>query len=506
VANRTPYLGLILPINGEYTNTWDVPVNGNFSKIDTAIEGVTTEVQASRFQLASLPAFLSVSIEADGTLKPTAEVEESRNSKVYGQFDSAGNSYTLGDRIELGDIEVFYARSGALDLLSALSFIGRGNTVPDSVVSGAIDASGNPSFLGSASNKFKLEASTNSPIIFNISGKRMSLTQDLDVNSTGVSGLQILIAEAPDVPVLPTGWPTLVPSTIVVPVTAGGSAVADPDSGSRVRKFTSTIDLNLYNVRRGMILTINTTNSPNNGSYIIDQVGLTSGGITDNFSLTIIGVFDSSGTALDFTITDPTQPKFSVVASTATLTAGQCRVGEAMADAAASLSSVLAYAFNHRYESTFKGMVSAGSIVTVDYQHNLGFIPTSIQILVSSGVDGTPWVEPLTVAESTHNFASSVTSSLILSPGTWSQGTWIPAATPGVATPSYSPLPDYSPLPSLSGSVTGGPLTGSLKPLNSVRLRTTKTLLSIKNITAGFVFSDFDGQAHDTGYIKVIVS
>src|SRR5271166_4649830 len=109
MATNTPNLDLVLPGLGEFTNNWNVPLNQNFTTIDTAIgniDGTLTDAQGSQ---ASLNARLSISLNADGTLVPIPEIKKAETSQVYGRLDPLGNALDLDNRILLNDFDNFFS-------------------------------------------------------------------------------------------------------------------------------------------------------------------------------------------------------------------------------------------------------------------------------------------------------------------------------------------------------------------------------------------------------------
>ena len=101
MANTTDFLSLILPANNEFNDTWDVPMNANFTKVDQEIETISNEIQSARFTLTDLATFLAVSHNTDGTLIASDEQDEARNSPIYGD-DESGTDYELKDRLDKG--------------------------------------------------------------------------------------------------------------------------------------------------------------------------------------------------------------------------------------------------------------------------------------------------------------------------------------------------------------------------------------------------------------------
>ena len=120
MASSTPNLKLTLPANNEYFNTWDVPINGNFTLIDSAVGALQSEVVTARGSAASLGARLNTAMDPGGNLNATPEVAAARVSTVYGGFDPVTNiALTLSGRLEQGDREEFFGRQGLAKLIDS---------------------------------------------------------------------------------------------------------------------------------------------------------------------------------------------------------------------------------------------------------------------------------------------------------------------------------------------------------------------------------------------------
>src|ERR1035437_581205 len=124
MATNTTFLKLILPLNGEYHDTWDEACNSNFEALDEWASSVDEELVNARFGQLTLAAFLSIGIASDGPLKPTTEIINSRSSLLYGDEVDDTHNYDLPKRLNLGDTEVFRAREGLPSLRSSIE-IGR---------------------------------------------------------------------------------------------------------------------------------------------------------------------------------------------------------------------------------------------------------------------------------------------------------------------------------------------------------------------------------------------
>jgi len=470
MANKTDFLNLVLPANNEYNNTWDVVLNSNLVIIDAAIEEVSNEIQSARFSKTSLAEFLNVSHFDDGTLKPSDEMDDGRNSPVYGDDDGNGTDFVLKDRLDLADREVFDARDGLTSLAMSMARRSRDFDHPDTVISGAKDGNDQPNFLSSSGSEFLLNG-TPTPIELNIDGHYKRILTDESVNVTGADGKRYLYAQVPSSPIV-----TLDRST-----DEAGTTITNSLNNDKVQVFQdSGIDFTTSNVQPGYILEI--LNGDNAGEYIIDTVGFD--GNADQIK--VIGRFVNVITGLNYTIKDPLMPELDV--DTAWSPAeGKCYIGEGEFSSGALISS-LTYNFKGQYDSPYES-VDVSSLATFEkiFNHNLGDFPKEIQVYASQANDGSEPLEPLSVSNCGSDLNVNISDTLAYSPGVFN---------PGSTDASY-----------IQGTLVGdvsGNLTGSVYGLRSVRIKITKTQIFIKNIKDNHFYRDYDGSDLDSGYIKVV--
>lgn len=469
MANKTDFLNLTLPANNEYNNTWDVVVNENFVLIDQAMEDVTNEVQSARFSKTSLAEFLEIAHYDDGTLKPSDEIDDARNSSVYGD-DDGGTDYFLRDRLELADREVFDGREGLTSLQEALARRARDFNYQDSVITAAKDGNGQPNFLSSSGSEFLLNGEP-TPIEFNIDGYYMKVRTDESVNVTGGDGTRFLYAQKPATPIV-----TLNRST-----SAAGSTITNPLNNEKVQVFQdSAIDFTTINVQSGDILEV--LNGENAGEYIIDTVGFD--GNTDQIK--VIGRFTNVVTGLNYNIKDPLMPELSVDTIWSP-SEGKCYVGEGEFSSGALISS-LTYNFKGKFDSIYEA-VDVSSLATFEkiLNHNLGEFPKEIQIFASQANDGSEPLEPLSLSISGNDLGVNINDTLSYTAGVFNPGTTDATYNQG----------------SLVGNVSGN-LTGSVYDLRSVKVKITRTQIYIKNVKDNHFYRDYDGSDQDSGYLKVV--
>lgn len=470
MANQTNYLKLVLPANNEFTNTWDVPVNENFVKVDQAIEAIDGEIQSARGSRETLAEFLSVGHNPDGTLKASQEQADAINSQVYGEDDGT-NNYTLKKRADLGDKEVFDAREGEASLLANLARRTNDFDYPDRVLDGAKTVNGVPNFLSSSAAEFILNADP-TPITFNIAGEIFKLQDDLSVTVTGGDGPRYLVAKKPSSPFVVRDRS----------VAAAGITTQNALNNNKVQVFQDAgSDFVALRVRPGMILRV--LNSQNAGDYIIDQVGFDS----NVNQLLVVGRFTNPIGSLNFIILDPLRPEFSVETAY-TVEAGKCIIGEGQFSGGALISD-LTYAFKGKFESTYLAIdVSTLATFEQEINHNLGFIPKDISFFASqSSNESTAELEPLSTSLIGNDLDVTINDTLSFTPGVFSPGTTDASYTPG----------------SLTGTVDGS-ITGNVFPLRSVQVKVTRTKIFVKNVRNNHFYRDYAGTDRSAGFLKVV--
>jgi hypothetical protein len=291
MSSTTTFLGLLLPLNGEYVDTWDGPLNENLTKIDSWASGISQEIIDARFGETSLKLFLQKSHNADGSLKPTEEVLNSRSSLLYGDESPTGVNFDLATRLFQSDKEVFYAREGSSDLRQARSVR---SSKASKVLEGTKDANGFATWLGSTGTNVNLDGVTQN-ILFLISGKVSRVRKLEQIAISGAVGTKHLYAQFNAEGIIRVDGD----STTAPPVSANGTCGTD---GLKVRLFVdSSVDFTTQDVKPGDLLEI-LGNGLNAGLYQIHSVA--PGG--NNNALRIMGVFPGGALAsLNYTIRDP---------------------------------------------------------------------------------------------------------------------------------------------------------------------------------------------------------
>lgn len=474
MATRSPFLQLILPLNGEYQDTWDEPSNENWTRIDTWAAGIDQEIVDARFGQASLKEFLEVSHETDGTLKPTSEVLKSRSSLLYGDEDVAGD-FDLSRRLNLGDREVLMAREGQPSLRDSIAFR---SYVPDQILSGAKNIANQPTWMGFTGPNVQIDGSV-TRLYISIGGK-VTRTRTLEqVNLTGaVAGVKYIYAQFEADGVIRVDGDSSTPP----PVSPSGLTGND---GTKDRKFTdSAVDFTTFDVEATDILEILGTGN-NAGEYMIETIAP----LGDVNSLIINGVFPGGGLAnLDYVIKDLFACTFGFD-NTYVPAAGKTYIGEADFDGA-SVTAVRPMNFRDVYVGPWRAVDVSGGSPTFEetFNHWLMSTELEVEVQVSQANDGTQPIEVLSYGTILNTQAVSINNTLAYVQGTFN---------PGTSNATHA-------ADSFSGTVTGS-LTGSVINDRAIQMKFTKTQAIVKNPTSAKFYRDYTNVQRQIGYIRVIV-
>lgn len=475
MASRTTFLQLVVPLNGEFEDTWDSPVNENWTRIDTWAADVNEEIVNARFTKATLKDFLEVAHNADGTLKPTSEVMEGRSSVAYGDEDESANDLTLSDRLDLGDREVLLAREGQDSLRDGLAFRAY---LPDQVISGAKNVNGYPTWMGFTGSIVRIDGSI-TPLYIMANGHVVRTRVQEEVNLTGeAAGKKYIYAQyQADGVVRVDGDSSTAPP-------AAPSGLTGND-GTKDRQFTdSTVDFTTQDIEVGDILEI-LGNNANAKEYRIKEIA--PGGNVN--ALIISGVFPAGAIAsLDYVIKDMMAPTYGFDAAL-TPAPGKVYIGEADFDGV-SVTAVRAMHFKDVFVSEWRAIDVSGGSPTFEetFNHNLMSEDLEFVIQVSQANDGTQPIELLSLATLLSTLGVTINNTLSFTPGVFNPGTTDASYTPG----------------SLTGGVSGS-LSGTVVNDRSVLAQFTRTQLLVKNVTSGKFYRDYSGTQRTTGFLRVIV-
>jgi hypothetical protein len=469
MSTTTSLLSLELPGNGEYVDTWDAPINDNFLKIDAWAEGIQAEIQNARFGQTTLANFLAISINSNGSLKPTPEVLKSRSSFTYGDETPSAVDFDLASRLYQGDREVFDAREGYSDLRtlnSVRSF--KANMVLD----GAKDVNGYPSWMGFTGINVQIDGSIDN-LILSIGGYLGRVRKLEQITISGGLGTKYLYAQYN-----PTGLVRIDgDSSVAPPASANGTIGSD---GFKVRIFEdSSIDFTTQDIKVGDVLEILGTGA-NAGFY---QVAVIAPGGNVN-RIQIKGVFPAGAQAsLNYNIYDPMAVSLGFD-SVKTPSPNKIYIGEADWDGTA-VTAARALHFEDYFIGEWRSVDLIGSpTFTEIWNHKLFDDAVDVQVQVSQANDGTAPVESLSLAGLNNTLAISSTLAIANTL----------ALSAGDQTLSGSVA--------LSGSVS---LNGSALMARSARARWTNSQVTVSNVTNNLFYKDFGGVDRQQGFVRVIV-
>ena len=464
MATKTPFLKLTKPLNNEYQDTWDGPMNTNSDLIDAWASAIDTEIFDARFGQINLKSFLEIGHNSDGTLKPTQELIDARNSFVFGDEKPSGDDFELKDHLQASDAEIFAAREGMASIRDCLAVR---DFEKNEVVLGAKNANGYPTWLGFTGINVQIDGSVTT-LWMKIGGLMSRIRNIKQIALSGGAGLKYLYADlnAIDGELVVDGDSTTAP-----PSSANGTIGSD---GTKVRIFEDlTKDFSTENVRPGDVLEILGTTT-NAGKYVITEVS--PGG--NNQRLKIKGIFlGGAMTGLDYNIWDPVGVTLGFDTAN-TVTPGRFYFGEADWDGS-GITAVRTICFNDHFIGEWRGVdVSSTADYTETWNHNLFDDAINVHIQVSSTNDGSQPVEELSLGTLTNNLSVSRTNTLVLTP-----------ATPQV----------------LSGDVTVS-MAGEVYTDRSAYAKWTKYQITIKNTQANVFYRDYSGALKQTGYVRVVLS
>jgi len=459
MATKTTNLGLIKPAKGEYFGSWHAPVNGNFDVVDQSVGDLQTEVLNARGSQGSLTARLDNGLNADGTLKPTTEVVKARSSKIYGSDDVDGD-FDIDKRIEQSDREIWDARAQLPSLRAGMAWMEDGNTN-----NSMISAPSNPlTFSGAV---VTLNGGV-SDVEANINGYRQVARVNKSVTIAGAAGNYYLSLDRQS------------SGEVYYTGIAGSGTVSTYIVTGKLAKFSaSATNFVTLGVKPGDILEITgPIANPNIGQYVVHSTNVEDGVNLATNEIRVIGEFTSASTGLDYEIINTITPALNFTgtahAKKFAKTSGKIFVGRCVFDGA-NVTSLVNYALKGVY-ADFTSVTLGGGDFSSTIAHNLGFIPSKIEIYASQANDFSQPLEPLSVSEMSTGGASITTGSASLSPATPQAITYV------------APVITYT-APTL---------------VRSVIVRFTDTTIEVKNATNGVFYKDFSGATQTSGYLYIV--
>ena len=494
MSTTTSNLNLELPGNGEYVDTWDFPLNQNFTKIDTWAGDIESEIQDARFGQATLKDFLQVSINSDGSLKPTEEVSKSRSSFTYGDETATGDNFDLASRLYQSDREVFDARDGYSDLRELNSIR---SFKASMVLDGLKDSNGYPAWLGFTGANAQIDGDSTDLILMigGAIGRVRGLSQ---VTISGAIGTKYIYAQYN-----PSGLIRVDgDSTTAPPASANGIIGSD---GIKVRVLEdTTMDFTTQDVKPGDILEI-LGSGVNAGKYQIVEIAPNG----NNNQVKIKGVFPGGTQAgLNYTITDPKAVTLGFD-DTKSPSLTKMYIGEVDWDGSAILA-VRALHFEDYFVGEWRSVnVSSSATFTEIWNHKLFDDALEVQVQVSQANDGSDYIETLSLSQISSSVSLTNTLGVAISgapslSGTVSNGTL--AVSSGTLSGSVSNGTLAATSGTLSTSLTGSlALSSSIRDTHSAKARWNKTQVTVSNVTNNLFYKDYSGVERTTGFVRVVV-
>lgn len=378
MANQTDNIKLILPDNGEYTDIWDGPVNENFTKIDTEIGSIKSEIQDARGSESSMATRLDVAINPDGTLKDVPQISKGSVSPVFGSLDSFGDTVDLDGRIALNDWDNFYAQQGDGSLQSFLARLGN-DWVSNSVVSAANNYL---TFTGPT-----VSANGNIQSIYaNINGFLARIRIQSTVTVSGAAGQRWFAIQRN-----PTG-------VVLTSDTIGSCNQYPATTGPLIRFKDSSKNFVTLGVKPGDVLTI-TSPASNKGNYVILSTNTEDSNCAVD-EVFIKGKFNAITTAVSYSITDPYAATLIVEAAAHSpnfqSVSNKIYVGTGQFDGT-NMTSLTQYALKGRYEE-WQAVTLVSNYYNNTFAHKLGYVPKKVYFYASATNDYLSPLFPLGVA------------------------------------------------------------------------------------------------------------
>jgi hypothetical protein len=492
MPTTTTNLNLTKPGLGEYTDTWHTPLNDNFTKIDEWAGKTELEITNARFTKSTLKAFLEVAHSTDGTLLPTQETIDTRNSYLYG-FEYT--PYTVAAQTRLRDKEMWAARAGQASLKAATAYK-QSLLTPSMILSGLSDPDGYPIYASLLGSKVVIDGTT-TPLQLMIDGNLCRTRTQKEVLISGGTATYYVYAEYQ--------------ADGVANVT-GSSGSAGTDGTNLCIHQDITKNYPTLDVQAGDVLRY-TTPGALQGDYLVQEVS--PGGSGNESKIKTHHLFPQAGGSLAYEVRDPLAVTYGFSA-TETAVAGRLYIAEADYNG----TNVTAVRPRH-FKDTFVGAWHAVDVSSTPsfeeiWNHNLG--SAALEVTVQASLVNTDLgdVEELDICRLGNTL--SVTAgigTLAAGAGTLAAttiGTTLTTATnatpPDAHTHGFTVTPTATTIagsPTLSGSPTAS-LTGAVTPYSSVVVKYTKNQIWVKNAVPSAFFRDYGGSNRQTGYLRVIIT
>jgi hypothetical protein len=505
MANKTDNLKLVKPELGEFRDSWQTPHNANMDAIDGAVTATSDEVLAARGSASSLSVRLAVALENSGAPKATPEVVLSRNSFLYGHLNGSV-AWSLNSLQKKRDKELWRLRQAQPNFRLG---IGYGDSFSQNkILSGSKSILGYPAWGGFLADKVQVSGAA-APLFMSIAGVVSRIRKLKEIPIVGAAGTYFVYAERTE-------------DGVVVTSNALSSTTLDSATEHRVLK-TIGVDFGAIGVVAGDFIRIA---SPVGiaEDYVIESVGTVGSSTQDQ--VTIVGLFPGNPLgSVSYQIFDPLDVTLSS-ATTRTDSPTRVYLGECDFDGTA-VTAFRPYSFGDTFVGEWRSVDVSVTPFTFEQEWNHGAGVDTVDIVVQASIanDGSQPVEVL----STNGVVSSLTlgltagslavssniSALTATPALGSLSTQNASQTAGAATDfaAHNHTVTGAPSVTLGGSIANtvagspsGTLGGAVEALNAVKMKCTRTKVSVKNAHASRFFTDYSGATRTSGFIRVIVT
>lgn len=495
MSTKTANLSLILAGNGEFTNDWDVPVNGNFTIIDGAIGVIQTELQNAAGSATDLVARLAVSLDAAGNLLPVPDILEAENTYLYGYVNPADSPtpYTLKQQLDNIGLELWAARGASASLAAGQAAMRFG--FPNQLMSGLANSNGYPTYIGSTGAQVTINGSSQ-PLLMQIGGYLSRIRTTKTLNISGAAGTYYVYATRQ-----PSGVITVNDST----GTAYGATSVDTLGNMTI--FTdSTENFTTQDVEVGDVLAL--LGSSDEGNYLIGAIAPAT---FSDFQLQIVGNFPvGDQAAIFYTISDPLAVTLGFVISTGVVPANSLVIGEADYDGTSTVTATRPRAYGNDFLGEWRAVTASGLQSSEQvYNHWLGTDKIDVLVQVSQAQDGSQPVEEISLSQLSSSLGVSISNSLALVVAA------IGTLTPSSGTISGSPsgsiaqalatggVTSPNPFVELTGAITAA-LTGAIVETRSMALKWDRNQIHVKGLSATALYTDYTETVQTSGYLRVL--
>lgn len=456
MANKTSFLELTLPLNGEFVDNWDQPINSNFELLDDHLSGLKNDLVSSTGSTSnlkgtktSLQERIDAGLNVDGSLKLSTADSYTvlENARSYPVSSASDQIKRILDRLHFGEEELMMLRLGtsedryggtsAPSIMAGLRKVLAGYTqptaqaipspvrgfTPDSVVQGQWTAGSSttapvPAHLTFTSDEITVQAGSVDSM-YNIDGALFEISGNMTLDFTA-SGHNVSLPmddgtyhlfvsrNAADYNDSSPQWYY---NRYAGQVLSGGPFRLDPrvlptHAGLRADAASAVSPSDGQVTSGASTLLSSSAEFTAYGVRAGDDLVITSPSslagryiVASSTATTVVipGKFTASSSSVEFRIERATAPTLGYVSTAGSqpATAGRLYIGNFTVFSGA-ITAIIPYAPNGLYDTGWIEFTSAQFYV--GQKHYLGTVPSQVEILVK-GPSGDVWTNPLAQIE-----------------------------------------------------------------------------------------------------------